>query len=107
MGAILPNLALAHSSSEESDSVNIHFCYAHAVQEQRANFAIWAILKSPLIVGTDLRRLSKAARNNLTAEEVIAVNQDKLGVAGDLIWKRGPTEVKLHSAPKQFAIRHK
>ncbi|BDA44947.1 Alpha-galactosidase [Coccomyxa sp. Obi] len=62
-------------------------------QEQRSNFAVWAILKSPLIVGTDLRRLSKAALNILTAEEVIAVNQDKLGVAGDLIWKRGPTEV--------------
>ncbi len=27
------------------------------------------------------------------AEEVIAVNQDDLGVAGDLIWKEGPNEV--------------
>ena len=70
--------------------------YVHIVQEQRANFAIWAILKSPLVVGTDLRRLSKAALNILTAEEVIAVNQDKLGVAGDLVWKRGPTEVSFN-----------
>lgn len=68
------------------------------MQEQRANFAVWAILKSPLIVGTDLRRLSKAALTILTAEEVIAINQDKLGVAGDLIWKRGPTEVNFTSA---------
>ena len=29
----------------------------------------------------------------LMAEEVIAVNQDDLGVAGDLIWKEGPNEV--------------
>jgi Alpha galactosidase C-terminal beta sandwich domain len=29
----------------------------------------------------------------LLAEEVIAINQDPLGVAGDLIWKQGPNEV--------------
>jgi alpha-galactosidase len=65
------------------------------VQEQRANFAIWAILKSPLMVGTDLRTLSEAALQILTAQEVIAVNQDELGVAGDLVWKCGPTEASI------------
>lgn len=44
------------------------------------------------MVGTDLRSLSKAALKILTAEEVIAVNQDELGVAGDLVWKQGPSE---------------
>lgn len=29
----------------------------------------------------------------LLAEEVIAINQDPLGVAGDLVWKQGPNEV--------------
>lgn len=77
-----------------------------SVQEQRANFAIWAILKSPLMVGTDLRRLSKTALEILTAEEVIAVNQDKLGVAGDLIWKRGPTEANFCPPEPLMALRH-
>ena len=67
------------------------------VQEQRANFGLWAILKSPLVIGTDLRKLSKASLKILTAEEVIAVNQDKLGVAGDLVAKEGPEEVDLFS----------
>ena len=58
-------------------------------------FGLWAILKSPLVIGTDLRKLSKAALKILTAEEVIAVNQDKLGVAGDLVYKEGPEEVRL------------
>ncbi len=58
-------------------------------------FGLWAILKSPLVIGTDLRRLSKAALKILTAEEVIAVNQDKMGVAGDLVAKEGPEEVHL------------
>ena len=30
----------------------------------------------------------------LLAREVIAVNQDELGVAGDLVWKEGPNEVR-------------
>ena len=58
-------------------------------------FGLWAILKSPLVIGTDLRKLSKAALNILTAEEIIAVNQDKLGVAGDLVYKEGPEEVSF------------
>ncbi len=29
----------------------------------------------------------------LKASEVLALNQDPLGVAGDLIWKQGPNEV--------------
>ena len=33
----------------------------------------------------------------LMAKEVIAVNQDPLGVAGDLIWKEGPNEVCTRS----------
>lgn len=67
------------------------------MQEQRANFGLWAILKSPLVIGTDLRKLSKASLKILTAEEVIAVNQDKLGVAGDLVAKEGPEEVDFFS----------
>ena len=60
-------------------------------------FGLWAILKSPLVIGTDLRKLSRAALKILTAEEVIAVNQDELGVAGDLVAKEGPEEVRpLH-----------
>ena len=61
--------------------------------EQRSHFSLWSLLKSPLFIGADLRKLSKTALKILTAEEVIAVNQDPLGVAGDLIWKEGPIEV--------------
>ena len=32
----------------------------------------------------------------LKSREVIAINQDPLGVAGDLVWKQGPQEVSLH-----------
>ena len=153
------------------------------LSEQRAHFALWALLKAPLLIGTDLRNASagekscchsavskeliKALQRRLStnlirqesfdttkthrlatrsekhlafrflcssdrvhgmlcrrqvdtaggggqvhsdlmltilcgadvkaillAEEVIAINQDPLGVAGDLIWKQGPNEVR-------------
>jgi hypothetical protein len=62
-------------------------------QEERAHFALWALLKSPLFVGADLRVLPPSSLAVLTSKEVIAVNQDPLGVPGDLIWKQGPKEV--------------
>ena len=62
-------------------------------QEERAHFALWALLKSPLFVGADLRVLPPSSLAVLTSREVIAINQDPQGVAGDLIWKQGPKEV--------------
>ena len=41
------------------------------------------------------RLLTKEQRDILLNEEIIAVNQDALGVAGDLVWKEGPQEVGL------------
>ena len=63
------------------------------MNEQRSHFALWSLFKSPLFIGADLRSLSREAKQILTAGEVIAVNQDPLGVAGDLVWKQGPLEV--------------
>ena len=39
------------------------------------------------------RSLDRSSLNILLASEVIAMNQDPLGVAGDLVWKQGPIEV--------------
>ncbi|KAI7846119.1 hypothetical protein COHA_000380 [Chlorella ohadii] len=63
------------------------------VGEQRTHFALWALLKSPLIIGADLRKISPDSLAILKAQEVIAVNQDPLGVAGDLIWQIGQSRI--------------
>ncbi|KAL4432167.1 hypothetical protein ABPG77_005929 [Micractinium sp. CCAP 211/92] len=57
--------------------------------EQRAHFALWALYKSPLMIGHDLRDFSKQSLSVLLSKEVIAINQDDLGVPGDLIWRQG------------------
>jgi alpha-galactosidase len=53
--------------------------------EYRSHFTMWAISAAPLIAGNDLRSMNQATRDILTAPEVIAVDQDPLGVQGTLV----------------------
>jgi alpha-galactosidase len=61
--------------------------------EARAHFSMWAIFAAPLIAGNDLRDMSDDTRAILTNREVIAVDQDPLGVEGSRVKKDGDTEV--------------
>eukprot|EP00662_Eupelagonemidae_sp_cell21_P026084 gene26084-37952_t len=47
--------------------------------ESRLHFALWCLIKSPLIIGSDIRALSGDDLELLTNAELIAVNQDPLG----------------------------
>ncbi|KAL6123480.1 hypothetical protein ACLB2K_076002 [Fragaria x ananassa] len=51
-------------------------------QEYRAHFSIWALMKAPLLIGCDVRNMTAETFEILSNEEVIAVNQDSLGVQG-------------------------
>jgi len=53
--------------------------------ESRAHMSLWAIMASPLIAGNDLSIMSEATREILTNTEVIAVDQDALGIQGVLV----------------------
>jgi len=57
--------------------------------EGRAHFSMWAILAAPLIAGNDLRSMSAATKATLTNTEVIAVDQDAMGVQGRLVASPG------------------
>jgi len=50
--------------------------------EDQAHFSLWAISAAPLILGNDMASMSAATRDILTNAEVIAVDQDSLGVQG-------------------------
>lgn len=50
--------------------------------EDRAHFTMWAMIAAPLIAGNDLRNMTKETTEVLTNKEVIALNQDKLGIQG-------------------------
>jgi alpha-galactosidase len=51
-----------------------------AINEDRAHFSIWCMLAAPLIAGNDIRNMSKETKEILTNKEVLAVNQDSLGI---------------------------
>ena len=50
--------------------------------ENRAHFSMWCMLAAPLICGNDLRNMSKETLEILANKDVIAVDQDSLGVEG-------------------------
>jgi len=61
--------------------------------ESRAHFSFWALLAAPLMAGNDLRAMSAETREILTNREVIAVDQDALGMQGRKVRDNGPQEV--------------
>lgn len=50
--------------------------------EDRSHFSMWAMVASPLIAGNDFRSMSKETLALLTNKDIIAINQDKMGVQG-------------------------
>jgi alpha-galactosidase len=53
-----------------------------AVNEDRGHFSMWCMLAAPLIAGNDIRTMSAETAGILTNRDVIAVDQDSLGVQG-------------------------
>jgi alpha-galactosidase len=64
-----------------------------SLNEDRAHFSLWAILASPLIAGNDLRTMSNETLGVLTNQEIIAINQDTLGVQALRIFSAGNLQI--------------
>jgi len=50
--------------------------------EYTSHYSLWAIAKAPLIIGCDMTNMDKDTLAILSNKEVIAVNQDPLGIQG-------------------------
>ncbi|PKP15733.1 MAG: alpha-galactosidase, partial [Bacteroidetes bacterium HGW-Bacteroidetes-22] len=61
--------------------------------EQYTHISLWSLLSSPLLIGCDLERLDAFTLNLLTNDEVIAVNQDLLGVQARQVTVDGDIQV--------------
>src|ERR1700730_18574044 len=61
--------------------------------EYRSHFSLWCLLAAPLIAGNDLKNMSPEIKEILTNKEVIAVDQDALGMQGRRVRNDGDTEV--------------
>lgn len=61
----------------------------HDIVGARSHFSLWCIMKSPLILGTDItsKHYTADAHNILANPEAIAINQDPLGLQAFVVWK--------------------
>ncbi|TCO57283.1 NPCBM/NEW2 domain-containing protein [Actinocrispum wychmicini] len=57
--------------------------------EYRSHFSLWSIMAAPLLIGSDLRKVSAENYATLVNKDVIAVDQDPLGVQGKQISAAG------------------
>ncbi|NQX39975.1 Alpha galactosidase A [Pedobacter steynii] len=62
-------------------------------EEDKSHFSMWAMMNSPLLLGNDLRTISKETLTLVTNTEVIALNQDKLGYQARRLKKSGELEI--------------
>jgi len=63
------------------------------VEEYRTQFSMWSMMAAPLIASNDLRTMDEVTRSILTNKEVIAVNQDPLGIQCSKVRDDGDEEV--------------
>lgn len=61
--------------------------------EYETHFSLWCLMKSPLLIGCDVRNMSKDTLRILTNHEIISINQDQLGVQGQKVKTDGTSEV--------------
>ncbi|KFH41533.1 alpha-galactosidase B-like protein [Hapsidospora chrysogenum ATCC 11550] len=52
--------------------------------QERLHFGLWAIAKSPLVIGADLNALPESSLKILSNKDIIDVNQDPLGIAAGI-----------------------
>jgi len=52
------------------------------VNQAYAQMGIWALLPAPLLMSNDLRTIDESFKRVLLNKEIIAINQDKLGIPG-------------------------
>ncbi|XP_019097189.1 PREDICTED: alpha-galactosidase 1-like [Camelina sativa] len=62
-------------------------------EEYIVHFSIWAISKAPLLLGCDIRNMTKETMEIVANKEVIAINQDPHGVQAKKVRMEGDIEV--------------
>lgn len=63
--------------------------------EQQSQFSLWAMMASPLLISTDVAKLSPAALTILSNKAVIAIDQDPLGRQASVVRQIGHVDVLL------------
>ena len=71
-------------------------------EEEEAHFGIWCIMSSPLLLGCDLEYLPEETKAIITNKELIAVNQDCLGLQAHVAQHKDETYVFVKDILKKW-----
>jgi len=61
--------------------------------EERSHISMWSMFSAPLIAGNDIRNMSAGTNEILTNKEVLAIDQDSLGISATRWMKYGDLEI--------------
>ncbi|WP_417360475.1 glycoside hydrolase family 27 protein [Gallaecimonas pentaromativorans] len=64
-----------------------------SVEEYRTHMTLWAMSAAPLLMGHDLRNMDRQTASLLENPEVIAIDQDALGIQGQAVRKEDGAEI--------------
>ncbi len=69
--------------------------FMHALQpnEQLTHLSLWSLLAAPLLIGSDLSKVSQFTIDALSNDEVIEIDQDPLGIAARRVAQGDSAEV--------------
>ena len=79
-------------------------------EEYRTHMSLWCLLAAPLVVGADLSALKAPDLAILTQPEVVAVDQDALGIQGRAVAREGSLEVwmkPLHDGSRAVGLSNR
>ncbi|WP_326560629.1 NPCBM/NEW2 domain-containing protein [Micromonospora sp. NBC_01796] len=61
-------------------------------EEFRTQMTLWSVAAAPLVIGSDIRKISQTSVDTLTDPEALAINQDPAGVQAVRVGPAGTTE---------------
>lgn len=64
-----------------------------SLEQSKAQLAVWAILAAPFLLSNDLRNIQPEIKDLMLNREVIAIDQDPLGIQGLLISRNRNIEI--------------
>ena len=71
-------------------------------QQSRTQFSLWSVMAAPLLLGSSMLSMSAHDLETYTNAEVIAVDQDPLGIQGQIVWENCPLRKRADVHQNQY-----
>jgi alpha-galactosidase len=99
IGTLKPSTFVRPFGWMDPDFLMTLFPLTMPYQYSRAEFSMWSMWSSPLIVATSVHNMTEEKRSILMNKEVIAINKDPLFIAADRVLNDNVTLMQVWSRP--------